>query len=110
MMEVECFHHFTKGAGCKRPHSLRLDVDLSWRFRFLQPNQAVRNSAIKPIATEFRYISAIKPVWLWVRQPYALNFGNLFLKTTNLVILWWKSQLHLFAFLFTCPLRVTNNG
>src|SRR5215813_11589205 len=48
MMEVTSFHHFTKGAPSKQPHSCRLDVNLSSRFRFLLPEQAMGNSAITP--------------------------------------------------------------
>jgi hypothetical protein len=49
MMEVECFHHFTKGAPYKQPHVLWLDVELSSPCRFPLPHQAMRNGAITPI-------------------------------------------------------------
>src|SRR5712691_4412909 len=47
-MEVEGFHHCTKGAPSKQPYSRRLDVNRSSRCRFPLPEQAMGNSAITP--------------------------------------------------------------
>ena len=49
MMEIDGFHHFTKGAPCKQPYSIRLNVESTSGFGVPCSHQTTWNSAITPI-------------------------------------------------------------